>query len=234
MALLGMREIVVSVFLNSIEPYLANINSIAVVGGSKKDPEVVELEKTKKFIVKTYGIDDDCDFKLDLNLRNDNFLKHDLVLCSQVLEHLYDVKRAITNLVNLLEVNSLLWIACPASNRSHGSPDYYSAGYQPELIIKLAQEYNLDLIKFGKLGSKRLYFMTHALRVWPNQQELSSPIFKYDFNRFEGGKVKNFFRFLRDFPGRLFASFLSSKVNSQVEFATETFVLFQKSSFKRN
>jgi hypothetical protein len=229
-----MRETVVSIFLQAIEPHLGNIDSIAVVGGSKRDPEVVELEKIKNFVVTTYGIDDDSDFKLDLNLSNKMVLKYDLVICSQVLEHVYDVKYAIANLVNLLEVNSLLWIACPASNRSHGSPEYFSAGYQPELIINLAQEYNLELIKFGKLGSKRLYFFTHALRVWPNQKELYSPIFKYDFNRFSGSKIKNIFRFFRDFPGRLFATFLSPKVNEQVEFATETFVLFQKSSLKGN
>jgi hypothetical protein len=224
-----MREIVVSRFLQSIEPYLINIETIAVVGGSKRDPEVVELEKTKKFVVKTYGIDNDSDFKFDLNLQNDNRSKYDLVLCSQTIEHIYDVKNGMMNLVSLMNENSLLWVACPASNRSHGSPHYYSAGYQPELIINLAKELSLKPITYGKIRSKRNYFMTHALRVWPTSDELKHPITKYNFSRLPNNSKLNIFRFLRDFPGRIYSCFIENTISAEVEYATETYVLLEKS-----
>jgi 2-polyprenyl-3-methyl-5-hydroxy-6-metoxy-1,4-benzoquinol methylase len=225
-----MREVIVSNFINSIDPYLNSIKKVAIVGGSRNEPEIIELEKSKKIVVHTYGIDKDNDIFFDLNVQNEIKNKYDLVLCSQVFEHIYDLKNAIANLVSLLNQESLLWVACPASNRSHGSPNYYSAGYQPELIINLSRDFNLEVLIFGKLGSKRLYFMTHALRVWPNQKELRHPILKYDFTRFSGSKLKNILRFFRDFPGRLYASSLTAEVNDQVEFSTETFVLFKNRS----
>lgn len=224
-----MREIVVSIFLQAIQPHLNNIETIAVVGGSKKDPEVVELEKIKKFEVKTYGIDHDSDFQFDLNVKNNDSSKHDLVLCSQTFEHIYDVKNGMLNLGSLMKENSLLWVACPASNRSHGSPDYYSAGYQPELIVNLAKELSLKPITFGKIGSKRNYFMTHALRVWPTSDELKHPITKYDFSRLPSNSKLNVFRFFRDFPGRIYSCFIENKLSGQIEYATETYVLLQKS-----
>jgi SAM-dependent methyltransferase len=225
-----MREVIVFNFINSIYPYLNSINKVAIVGGSRNEPEIIELEKFKKIVVHTYGIDEENDFFLDLNVQSKIKDKYDLVLCSQVFEHIYDLKNAIANLASLLTQESLLWVACPASNRSHGSPNYYSAGYQPELIINLSRDFNLEVLNFGKLGSKRLYFMTHALRVWPNHKELRHPVLKYDFRRFPGSKLKNILRFFRDFPGRLYASSLTAKVNDQVEFSTETFVLFKNRS----
>jgi hypothetical protein len=223
-----MRELIVSIFRQKIDPYLIDIESVAVVGGSKRDPEVVELEKSKIFVVKTYGIDDESDFKLDLNLQNDNHSKHDLVICSQTFEHIYDVKNGMSNLASLMKENSLLWVACPASNRSHGSPDYYSAGYQPELIVSLATGLSLEPITYGKIGSKRNYFFTHALRVWPTMDELKHPITKYDFSRLPANSKLNIFRFLRDFPGRIYSCFIENNVSEEVEYATETYVLLKK------
>ena len=225
-----MRELVVLSFINSISPYLNDIEKVAVVGGTRDEPEIIQLKILKDFDICTYGIEEGNDFLLDLNIQNTIETKYDLVLCSQVFEHLFDLKTAMANLVKLLNYNSLLWIACPASNRSHGSPNYFSAGYQPELVVNLSKEFGLEVITLGKLGSKRLYFMTHALRVWPNQQELRHPILKYDFRRNPGGKVKSILRFIRDFPGRLFAACLTPKISDQVEFATETFVLLKKPS----
>jgi hypothetical protein len=223
-----MRELIVSIFLQKIDPYLINIESIAVVGGSKRDPEVVELEKAKTFVVKTYGIDDESDFKLDLNLQNDNTSKYDLVLCSQTFEHIYDLKNGMLNLAKLMKETSLLWLACPASNRSHGSPDYYSAGYQPELIINLAKELSLEPVTYGKVGSKRNYFFTHALRVWPTSDELKHPITRYNFARLPHNSKLNLFRFLRDIPGRIYSCFIDNTVSGEVEYATETYVLLKK------
>jgi hypothetical protein len=225
---LSVREVIVAKFLDSVEPYLNGIETVAVVGGSKHDPEIIELQKMKNFKVTTYGIDDDADYYLDLNINTESKIKYDLILCSQVLEHLYDVKNSLMNLTNLMNKDSLLWIGCPASNKSHGSPYYFSAGYQPELIVRLAENNFLQPVVYGKLGTKRNYFMTHSLRIWPTIDELKHPIIKYDFSRLPSKSKLNIFRFFRDLPGRFYALFIENKFMDRVEYATETFVLLRK------
>jgi SAM-dependent methyltransferase len=222
-----MREEVVKIFIKHIAPYLKAINSVAIVGGNTLDPEIQELIKLKRISVECYGIDEGLSY-LDLNLPYNNKTKYDLVICSQVLEHLYDVRQAIENLTKLTKSSGYMWIGCPASNRSHGSPHYYSAGYQPELIENLLNVFSSKVLYSGKLGSKRLYFMTHALRVWPSYRELRRPIFAYNFNRRNENMFKKFIRFFYDFPGRFYSLFLPYKTTDQVEYATETYVFAGK------
>ena len=223
-----MREEIVKIFIENVGPHLHDINSVAIVGGSLADPEIQELEKIKQLNLDCYGIDQGL-IQLNLNLPFNNDAKYDLVICSQVLEHVYDVKIAIENLANLTRSNGFIWIACPASNRSHGSPHYYSAGYQPEMIINLLSLFSVKVLFFGKLGSKRLYFMTHALRIWPSKKELRHPIFAYDFGRRNENLVKKIIRFIYDLPGRFYSLLLTDELSSQVEFSTETFVFARKS-----
>ena len=222
-----MREKVVEIFIEKLTPYLNTINSVAIVGGDTTDPEIQELIKLKQINVDCYGIDQGL-IHLDLNLPYNNKNKYDLVICSQVLEHLYDVKQAIENLTNLTNSGGYIWIGCPASNRSHGSPHYYSAGYQPEMIINLLKLFSTKILFSGKSGSKRLYFMTHALRIWPTQNELKRPIFDYDFGRRNENFAKKIIRFIYDFAGRFYSLFLSHKISNEIEYATESYVLATK------
>lgn len=223
-----MREVIVAKFLDSIEPFLQGIETVAVVGGSKNEPEIIELKKIKNIKVTTYGIDDEADYQLDLNIQSESDFKYDLILCSQVLEHLYDVKNGLVNLSNLMSKKTLLWIGCPASNKSHGSPFYFSAGYQPELISKLSTELSLETLIYGKIGTKRNYFMTHALRIWPTPGELNHPIVKYNFSRLPNKSKLNIFRFFRDLPGRIYSIFIENKLIDSVEYATETYLLLRR------
>lgn len=229
-----MRELVLEIFTSTISPFIQRIDNVAVVGGSTVEPEVLALQKLKEFKVHTFGIEDECEHYMDLNIQIGlstsliSIQTFDLVLCSQVLEHVFDVKHAIQNLANLTKEGGIIWIACPASNRSHGSPHYYSAGYQPELITKIAEQLHLKVINKGVLGSKRQYFFTHALRVWPNEVELRHPITKYDFSRYQGGPCITLLRFIRDLPGRLYSCFISNKISQQIEYATETYVCLQR------
>lgn len=223
-----MREMVTAQFISILTPYLGMIKTVAIVGGDENDPEIIELQKVISFELKSYGIDNDLDFFIDLNLPNKVSAQYDLVICSQVLEHIYDVKMGIENLSKLMNSEGLLWLACPASNRSHGSPYYFSAGYQPELITNLAKLINLSEVDSGVTGTKRNYFFTHALRVWPNLEELDHPILKYDRNRFKGKKPLKFIRFIRDLPGRIYSCFVSNKICDEAEYATESWVLLKK------
>ena len=229
-----MRDYVVKYFSTAIAPFFDSISSIAVIGGYLNEPELIVFRE-KEIKIKTIGIDSESDFFLDLNNpipknTKNEIEQYDLILCSQVFEHLFDIKQAITNLYYLAKVDGLIWIGFPSSNRAHGSPEYYAAGYQPELVTNLIQSMNLnmEILNKGVVGSKRYYFMNHALSVWPSTKELDKPILHYDFNRLPGPRYKDFLRFLRDFPGRVYASFVQNKVSDDVRWASESFVLVRK------
>ena len=226
-----MREIIVDIFKDKIVPNLDQISSVAIVGGGLLDPEVQALLKIKHLEVDCYGIDGDL-IELDLNYFQQINKLYDLVICSQVLEHLFDVKTALINLIHMTKPGKFLWIGCPASNRSHGSPEYYSAGYQPELIIRLIDVYCNSSSVGGVIGSQRQYFMTHALRIWPTKKELKNPLINYNFNRRQESVTKKIIRFLYDFPFRAYLYSLPCKPTSQVEYATETWVFTRIDALK--
>jgi hypothetical protein len=219
----SMREIIVDIFKDKIFPNLDHINSVAIVGGGLLDPEVQALLKIKHLKVDCYGIDKDS-IEFDLNHFQQINKAYDLVICSQVLEHLFDAKTALVNLIHMTKPGKFLWIGCPASNRSHGSPNYYSAGYQPDLIIRLIDTYCNSFSIGGVVGSERQYFMTHALRIWPTKEELKNPLINYNFNRRQESVTKKIIRFIYDFPLRAYLYSLPYSPTSQVEYATETWV----------
>jgi hypothetical protein len=218
-----MREIILDIFKDKIFPNLDQINSVANVGGGLLDPEVQELLKIKCLEVDCYGVDEDS-IKFDLNYVQQINKRYDLVICSQVLEHLFDTKTALINLIHMTKPGKFIWIGCPASNRSHGSPNYYSAGYQPDLIIRLIGVYCSNFSTGGVVGSKRQYFMTHALRIWPTKEELKNPLINYNFQRRQESFAKKLIRFIYDLPLRAYLYSLPYKPTSQVEYATETWV----------
>jgi len=210
--------------MESLGPFLNSIDTVAVVGGSRFEPEVLELQKVKEFVIDVYGVGEGEIF-FDLNQENKVKKKYNLVICSQVMEHIWNIDKGLENLRSLTRKPGLLWLGCPASNRYHGSPECYSAGYQPELFVELFKNEGWEILRQGKLGCPRLYFMTHALRVWPNERELKHPIIRYDFKRLPGPLFLDLLRFIRDLPGRVFALTYSPQISHEAEFATETYLL---------
>ena len=86
---LAARTILQDFFLREISSVLTPEKkiSVGVVGGSQRDPELQSLRNIGMEInLTTYGIDN-CDIFLDLNTKNQIVNENDLVLCSQVLEH---------------------------------------------------------------------------------------------------------------------------------------------------
>ncbi len=214
---LSMRWQIVEIFGNLISQVSESLDSIALVGGHIFEPE---LEVLKYKDLTHYGVEFDSRVKtelFDLNISQIVDKNYDLVLCSQVLEHVYDVKQAIENLAKLVRQGGFLWIACPASNYAHGSPEYFSAGYTPELITNLLPLEDFEVIFAEKYGSERMYFYTHTLQRWPTQQEYKFPL-RFKFSRY----------FFRDFFWRIIALFKSPKFDSELHHATETVVFARK------
>ena len=105
-----MRHEVVKVFQSTTLPHLLSDRPrVAVVGGSPAEPELVSLpvDATIDYFGVENTIGDSRFTYLDLNLlRTDLHANYDLVICSQVLEHVYDVRNAIENLLRLASPSS--------------------------------------------------------------------------------------------------------------------------------
>jgi hypothetical protein len=99
-----MRSTLLSLFEKSFP--LSNVEKnlhIAVIGGSRDEPEL-ELLKLRGFnlTIKLYGIEN-YEHHLDLNLptMDHKFEKFDLILCSQVLEHIWNHQNSFKIFENL-------------------------------------------------------------------------------------------------------------------------------------
>lgn len=215
-----MRWEVTKKFYQSISPFLEDIQSVAVVGGSSREPELAILQNITELNLEIFGIDPEVwetekFHYVDLNYPIlEQYKKFDLLLCSQVLEHLWDVKQALSNLTKLTAPGGLIWIGCPASNFPHGLPGYFSAGYQPDLIVNLLKLQKIEIITRGVLGSKRYYFLTHALQAWATIGQYRVPLF-FGLSRYYPFQILD----------RLSATFKSSKTSNLQKFATESYVL---------
>lgn len=182
-----MRNLVVEEFQKWLVTSKPAISTVAVVGGTSADPEVAVVNKLlPDATIHFFGIDNsrnDANYStLDLNSNpRTNMAKFDLVISSQVLEHVWNLANAFDNLSQLTKQGSYLWVNCPASNMAHGSPAYYSAGYTDGYIAENLKHRNFDVLISKTIGSKRNYFMTHTLRFWPTEAELRRPVLNYHF-----------------------------------------------------
>jgi SAM-dependent methyltransferase len=219
-----MRWEVVKKFEEATKPHVASIHRVALVGGGIGEAEIEALKKIKAISITYFGIEtipnEDFSF-LDLNYDKDFEDTFDLVVCSQVLEHIWNHQAFFDNLSKLVRPRGFLWIGCPASNYPHGSPEYFSAGFAPDYLVNNLGLRNLELLLGGSLGSKRYYFLTHSLQIWGSKNLHKFPIF-FGISRY----------YPREILGRLYSLVLDSRVVEGIKHATETYGFFQKSDKK--
>jgi SAM-dependent methyltransferase len=152
------------------------ILNVAIVGGSVSDYEVaIIIEKFPTVVIKVYGIEQGQIF-MDLNEPPNLQEKFDLVLCTNVLEHVFHHENFAKNLLSLLNQNSLLWLSFPFSDMYHGSPYYYSAGFDPDYVEKLFHIHGGVTMKKKIIASRRLYLFTHLLKDWPSEFRYKHPL----------------------------------------------------------
>ena len=132
------RKLVTAKFNEWIESSIKP-QSIAVVGGDSAEPELEHLSDSKMTFFGIENTNNDPRFRrLDLNSELPNNTAdedYDLVLCSQVLEHLYNVPKALKTITSLVKPGGHVWLGFPSSNFPHGSPEYYSAGTLFKLLL---------------------------------------------------------------------------------------------------
>lgn len=204
--------------------------SVAVIGADRNEVEYIYLLK-KKAISKSefFGISTEENY-LDLNeitIEDYSSSKKvfDLVICCQVLEHVWNLNTAIQNLASLVRVGGYIWINTPASNLKHGSPNYFSAGYQSELFERLFESHGFKSLSRGEIGTKRLYCMTHEQQYWPSHKILVNPFLR----GIESRPYLFPLKFLRFFVRNFRAILWSNKLEHSSQWATETYFFAVKS-----
>jgi SAM-dependent methyltransferase len=199
---------------------------VAVVGGTPEEYELAALRKVGFDInFDVFGIDADSVF-LDLNseipkseLPKSQF---DLVLCSQVLEHTWNLDAVFRNLTHFISHDTLIWLAAPASNKFHGSPEFYSAGYTEVFIAQNFEKLGVATLQAGHIGTKRNYFATHLLPRWLSVRSHAIPLF---FSFGQGRFIANIYFTVKFFPWTLLLLLVSPRISSDPKFATESWFL---------
>lgn len=152
------------------------ITNVAVVGGSILDDEVESVKVMFPNVqIETFGIEEGQLF-MDLNAPpRVTSRRFDLVLCSNVIEHVFHHENFAKNLISLMKPGGVLWVSFPYNDMFHGAPSYYSAGFHPQYLSNLFAR-NKGVVKKSKIiSSKRLYLFIHLLSDWPSMFRYNHP-----------------------------------------------------------
>lgn len=204
----------------------SKLSCIGVIGGSLADPEVEVLKELyPDAIIESLGIED-ADHFLDLNNKDlADLPRYDILLVSQVIEHVWNHENFFDNIVAMLADNGFVWVACPASNKVHGSPDYFSAGLTHAYLVNNLMTRGVNSLAHGSFGTKRLYLATHLIPGWLSRKGHAFPLFFAFGDRRLPLRWALRARFL---PELFLLSLISPKSTPNVRWHTESWVLGQK------
>jgi SAM-dependent methyltransferase len=219
----AVRDQLVVEFSKALNLIDSRITSVALVGGSK-DPELSMLDD---ILLTTYGIEGEEVF-LDLNVlcTNESTIQaqHDLVICNQVIEHVWNHEAFFLNITKLMRPSGYLWLSAPASNFVHSYPHYFSAGFTSEYLANNLQNNGLIIIHSGHLSSRRNYLFRHTFNAWLSHEESVNPI----RSMFRNARKVRSFGELRHKFALLVASAIPNSSKLEMRYAVESFVLARK------
>lgn len=211
-----------------------SVGKIAIIGGSSLDPEVSLLQEIyPKATIYFFDIanprsDENFNF-LDINETGTipGFeSSFDLVVCSQVLEHVWNHSNFFSILECITQENGFVWLNCPKSNLEHGSPHYFSAGFTASYLSNNLKLRNFMILDSGEIGNKRYYLATHMARYWQTPQENRRPIRGYNFQ--PGSRLGVLRKFLRELPSRVMLALITEPMSKESMWATESYVAARK------
>jgi len=221
------RLLITKKFLDNILPLIEDRDflEVCVIGGYSDEPEIQLLQNLGiRMSTTTFGIDKSNHY-LDLNVIATEIpnVNYDLILFSQTLEHIWNHASAFANLSNIASPGTLLWVSCPASNRFHGSPDYFSAGFTPDYLERNLASFGFSVLASGNTGSVRNYLATHLLPYWLSPKAHFFPlIFGAESYRFINRVALGFFTF----PIRLILILVPSRITENPRWVTESWAFF--------
>jgi hypothetical protein len=205
--------------VNSATPW-----KIAVVGGSAAEPELAALTALgMRYFVTTYGLDQ-ANQHIDLNDPPSEEViadeSYDLVLSSQVIEHLWNHASYFSWLSRLACSGAYLWVGAPAANRPHASPDYFAAGFTNSYLARNLEISGFSVIDSGMLGSQRLYNGALAEDEWLSVEEHRRPL----LNRQSLSSLNESLHRMRKLPRLARLAITDGRMSSDERFAVESWV----------
>ncbi len=139
--------------------------NVGIVGGGLEEPEL-KLIKYDKALTLNRSEESDYDLSLDWEcMAKVSAGKFDLIICCQVLEHVYDTRMAIKNLRYLLKDDGYLYLQTPGICNIHDAPDYFWSGFHPTTLELGCQGAGLKVITCGYWGSEKAAAMA-GTRDW--------------------------------------------------------------------
>ncbi|WAW09107.1 class I SAM-dependent methyltransferase [Oxalobacter vibrioformis] len=139
--------------------------SVAIVSGSDREPE---LHLMTPSCVDYFSFDEDKRYDLDKPWDTEilpDTPHYDLVMANQVLEHIFNPRQGLINLAGLARDGGYVYLTVPTINCIHGEPYFYSAGYHPRFLCRLAEETGLKVIEEGAWGSRK-YLLNAVVGDW--------------------------------------------------------------------
>lgn len=173
-----MRDALTKIFSDQISPFKSSLCKIAIVGGSIDEPEWKSLG-LKPLSATLYNLEPtgfEREFQIDLNSDTPARMHYDLVICNQVLEHVWNHNRFFQSITSLVSSNGLLWVSAPSSNFEHGSPDYFAAGYTDTYLANNLAATGFEIVSGGSIASKRCYLSRHMFGYWISASEAREPL----------------------------------------------------------
>ena len=118
-----------------------------------------------------------------------------LTICNQVLEHVFNPHLAFSNLCHATKKGGYIWVSLPTVNCIHGQPQFFSSGYHPRFLQRLASEAGLTTISIGQWGTKK-YMLNALIGKWLFSDYLTKGIHRkgdllFPFEIFKDGRVQN-------------------------------------------
>lgn len=156
------RVISIREFSSRVQGHFETKGPVAVVSGLESEPELYFLSEDLEVDFLRF---DDNPFLFDLcgdwkGKRYSQFQgKYDYVLCSQVLEHVIDPRRAVENLLVLLKPGGRLHLNVPAINNRHDET-YFYAGFSVEVIgewLRTAGFDHVEVLSWNSDKGARMY-----------------------------------------------------------------------------
>jgi SAM-dependent methyltransferase len=151
---------------------LCKFPKVAVISGSVDEPELNLINYDQSFFLQfdafsnSYNLDEDWELnnksKIILSQSLAKKEEYDLVLCNQVLEHIFSPTLALKNIYYLLKKGGHAWISVPTINCIHGDPYFYSAGYHPRYINRICKQTGFEVLHIGAWGNRK--YLAYAVQ----------------------------------------------------------------------
>lgn len=98
----------------------------------------------------------------------------DFFVFNQTLEHLFNPRRAIKEIVSLVEVGGYIFTSVPTINIPHCTPIHFSGIYPVQLAL-LFIEAGCEVVEMGQYGSLNYITKLFQMFGWPSHKDLKNP-----------------------------------------------------------